>query len=75
MLSKSSPERGGGSPLGLTEGQFRIEVVLLGARNCPSTTLRWSPSPFRGGILGRHPVRAGISSVPMLLETPPYFSA
>ncbi len=45
----SSPERGGGSPLGLTEGSLVTRITAFPTRD-PSTTLRWSPSPFRGGF-------------------------
>jgi hypothetical protein len=70
----SSPERGGGSPLGLTEGA-QLPDRAAADRGDPSTASR-SPSPFRGGFSEDAepiltPVRAEWPAADVVVGNPP----
>ncbi|WP_397580998.1 class I SAM-dependent DNA methyltransferase [Sphingorhabdus sp.] len=71
----SSPERGGGSPLGLTEGA-QLPDRAAADRGDPSTASR-SPSPFRGGFSEDAepiliPVRAEWPAADVVVGNPPF---
>ena len=74
----SSPERGGGSPLGLTEGA-QLPDRAAADRGDPSTASR-SPSPFRGGFSedaepSLIPVRAEWPAADVVVGNPPFLGA
>ena len=74
----SSPERGGGSPLGLTEGA-QLPDRAAADRGDPSTASRF-PSPFRGGFSEDAeptliPVRAEWPAADVVVGNPPFLGA